>query len=242
MRHSKTSWKLTTDRNFPGEFTLDGRPTRLHGAGADLFAGRVCLTFWQTEFRCLGTIRNIPFDDAVEFHQLAGKQLQLTNCLDSEFENGFKPMFQLGDDIDEVYGVSKLVVDSINYDSSKNLLSLHVALQAVRNDPPIAIEITVDATAECHAMNATSLVLHQESIPVRHAGYYLSLLGLPSIDSGAREQDVIDLYGDPCERGGGHHPTFGVVPDWIRYKTSTCLVRFALDAGVVDYVTIMPLS
>lgn len=225
-----------------GEFTLDGRTTRLNACEADLFAGRLSLTFWQAEFRCLGAVRNLPFDSAVEFDQLPGRTLRIANCFELEFENSWIPTFQLGDDVDVLFGISKLVVDDIAYERQSNMLSLRIAFEAIRNDSGVAIEVTANAIARYEAVSAESLMLRQEPIPVRYAGHYLSLLGLRPIIGRTTESDVVDLYGTPDDRGGGHHPTFGYVPDWIRYTTPKCHVRFALDAGVVTYVSIMPLG
>jgi hypothetical protein len=64
--------------------------------------------------------------------------------------------------------------------------------------------------------------------------------GIDPIDSAARKPDILRVFGPPDHAGGGDHPKYGHIPDWIRYDRPDCVVRFEFDGDSISNVMFMP--
>lgn len=74
------------------------------------------------------------------------------------------------------------------------------------------------------------------ALPLPVAVQVLRNSGIDQIDSASRKPDILRIFGTPDEAGGGDHPTYGHIPDWIRYKRGGCAIRFELDGDCISNV------
>jgi hypothetical protein len=84
------------------------------------------------------------------------------------------------------------------------------------------------------------LILKLQPIPIRFAQHYLRLIDLPSIPVGATRAEVLALFGEPESTGGGIHPQFGFIPDWIRFAFPEFLFRCEFEADTIANIAFMP--
>jgi hypothetical protein len=64
--------------------------------------------------------------------------------------------------------------------------------------------------------------------------------GFSEVDATFRKEDILRVFGPPDNAGGGEHPTYGLIPDWIHYRLPDCLLRFEFDGESISGVTFMP--
>jgi hypothetical protein len=64
--------------------------------------------------------------------------------------------------------------------------------------------------------------------------------GIDQIDSASRKPDILRVFGPPDNAGGGDHPKYGHVPDWIRYDRPDCVIRFEFDGDSISNVMFTP--
>lgn len=219
-----------------GTLTLDGRNTSITQADCSLFVGRLNVDFELQDGD--GACHNTPFGDVVNFPELSGRTVSIDDCRNAPFENdAFRPTFVLhGDD----YTVTSLHVDSLDFCTDPNLLSLVVNLVASSARDDAETSVSIQVTAECNKLTAAELLIRQETFPVRFARHYLPLVGLPEISEGTDRAQVVSMFGEPAHEGGGVHPKFGNIPKWIRYSLPMCFLRFEFDLDTVTQVTLMP--
>lgn len=76
-------------------------------------------------------------------------------------------------------------------------------------------------------------------LPLAVAVQVLRNSGIGLLDATSRKQDIIRVLGMPTESGGGHHLSYGHIPDWIKYERSGCVIRFSFDGDSVEDVMFM---
>jgi hypothetical protein len=64
--------------------------------------------------------------------------------------------------------------------------------------------------------------------------------GINEIDINSCREDILRVFGPPDDTGGGDHPEFGLIPEWIRYRQPLCTLRFEFDGDSISSVTFMP--
>lgn len=63
--------------------------------------------------------------------------------------------------------------------------------------------------------------------------------GVGQLDASSRKRDVLQVFGVPDATGGGVHPKYGHIPDWIRYDHPHRLLRFQFDGDFISGVAFM---
>ena len=219
-----------------GTLTLNTRHIPITQADCSLFVGRLDIDFELPDGD--GACRNIPVGDIVEFPELSGRTVTIDDCPNATFENDiFRPTFALHDD---VYTVTSLHVTSLEFLPDRNSLAFAVNLTASSGEGNTVMAVSLQGTATCNEFIGLELLVRQETIPVRFASHYLPLLGLPKIPEDTDRAQVISIFGQPDDEGGGPHAKHGKIPPWVRYTLPTCLLRIQFDSDSVTHVTLMP--
>jgi hypothetical protein len=65
---------------------------------------------------------------------------------------------------------------------------------------------------------------------LRHSGF-------EGIDEGSTRPDILRVFGTPETSGGGEHPEYGRIPDWIRYERFSSDLRFEFEGDSISGVT-----
>ncbi|WP_422929298.1 hypothetical protein [Singulisphaera sp. PoT] len=74
------------------------------------------------------------------------------------------------------------------------------------------------------------------STPFTVAAQVFRNSGLGPIPDDATRADILRIFGPPVASGGGEHPKYGRIPDWIRYNRPDCHLRFEFDGERVTGV------
>lgn len=64
--------------------------------------------------------------------------------------------------------------------------------------------------------------------------------GIEQVDVTSKKTDILRIFGPPDAAGGGDHPQFGPIPDWVKYNHSQCVIRFQFDGDMISNVTFIP--
>lgn len=62
---------------------------------------------------------------------------------------------------------------------------------------------------------------------------------IDQIDAASSKPDILRVFGTPDAVGGGEHPKYGYIPDWIIYRWPECLIRFEFEGNTISNVTFM---
>lgn len=76
--------------------------------------------------------------------------------------------------------------------------------------------------------------VHRVPLPVAVQVFRNS--GIDQIDSASQKPDILRVFGTPDEAGGGDHPSYGHIPDWIRYDRPDCVIRFEFDGNSISNI------
>ncbi|WP_435006786.1 hypothetical protein P12x_004263 [Tundrisphaera lichenicola] len=64
--------------------------------------------------------------------------------------------------------------------------------------------------------------------------------GIDQLNAGSRKEDILRTFGKPDAIGGGDHPQFGLIPEWVRYHRPLGTLRFEFEGTAITSVTFMP--
>ncbi len=64
--------------------------------------------------------------------------------------------------------------------------------------------------------------------------------GTSQIDATARKPDILRIFGPPDDAGGGDHPEYGYIPEWVNYKYRQYSIHFEFDGDSISTVMFMP--
>lgn len=64
--------------------------------------------------------------------------------------------------------------------------------------------------------------------------------GIDQLDDSSTRSDVLRVFGPPDAAGGGEHPQYGPIPDWVRYDRGDGCIRFSFDGEAVGDVGFLP--
>jgi hypothetical protein len=64
--------------------------------------------------------------------------------------------------------------------------------------------------------------------------------GVDRLDEASTKEDILRVFGPPHAAGGGEHPKYGFIPDWMRYDRPDGSIRFAFDGDAVHDVGFLP--
>ena len=223
--------------------TIDETSLALTEADCTLYIGRLNLDF-ECSQGC-GSLANLPFGDAVEFSSLLGVNIEIRDCQSVEYENPvFKPCFNLEGDY---YSLTSLRVAPLQLDPRHHTVLINSRFRCRRRNlhaghQEVSREISVSLRAHCQRIpvDATYMLMQQQTLPIRFANRYLPLLGIARLPDTPTSHAIINLFGQPDDQGGGNHPKFGDIQHWIRYTLPNCFLRFQIESDTITHVTVMP--
>ena len=204
-----------------------------------MFCGRIEISLSCDSFEI--TIYNLPVSDAVEYSALQGSHCNIADC--RALSCNQLPRVCISSDS---YEIAALKVDAIPIDSTKQQATITTQLSAHWIESRDLVdqrerEIQFSVVADCIPFCRRSLIHSQQPIEIRFANHYLPLLGESVLPKNATRQQVVELFGEPEASGGGKHPQFGLIPQWIRYSKPDYQLRFAFDEqGLATDLVVMP--
>ncbi len=217
-----------------GQLKVNDMTFAVQDADCSIFVGRVDVDTATTGGDL--AIRNIPFPTAVTFEQIAGRKYSCVDCTKELFENSiFSPAVVFRND----YYIIRSIEFAIK-DYSNGNLYVEFDLKAVITEPSQWMSVSGTILSECYPINRYRLLSgHAGPIPIRFAGFYLPLIGLPGISDGASCDEITSVFGLPDHQGGGLQTNFGIIPKWIRYTLPDCYLHFQFENDMATQVTIM---
>ncbi len=219
-----------------GHLNVNGTETTVHDAECDLFCGRLGV---DASISCgdLG-IYNIPFPSAVKFDQLSGESYSCADCTKEVYETTFTPSVRFRN---THCAIRSIKLDSLNY--SNGIINFAIDLYAVGTESDTLLSVNGEVRAECSPIHSLTLLSGVRGpMPIRFAEYYMPIIGLPGIKEGTSLSDLTKIFGQPHHCGGGLHPQYGRIPQWIRYTLQNCYLRFQFENEIVTEVFVMSID
>lgn len=220
-----------------GNLKVNGIELSVQYADCTLFVGRLDVETATTGGEL--NIRNIPFPSALAVSQLSGKTYSSVDCTKEVYENSvFKPTVFFRNDY---FAIRSIEFTAKNY--SNKTLQLALELQAGEAENGLSLSVIGEIYAECNPIDSRYLLAgNLGPIPIRFAEHYLPIIGLPKILEGASLLDITKMMGQPNHQGGGLHPMYGQIPQWVRYTLPNCYFHIQFEANIATQVAIMPLT
>jgi hypothetical protein len=220
-----------------GQLKVNNTEFFVQDADCSIFVGRLDVDTATTGGDL--AIRHIPFPSAVTFEQIAGKNYSCADCTRELFENSiFSPTLFFRNDYCTIRSI-----EFASKDYSNGNLQVELDLKAVNAETGQLLSVAGTILAECYPIDRFRLLYgHAGPIPIRFAGFYFPLIGLPIISDRASCSEITSVFGLPDHQGGGLQPDFGIIPKWIRYTLPDCYLHFQFENDLATQVTIMSLS
>ena len=110
--------------------------------------------------------------------------------------------------------------------------------EIVQRGFPVSFDTAIpDAVPE--SVSVRDMASTQRPIPWPVAVQIFNNSGVAELDVASSKPDVLRVFGQPDKAGGGDHPEYGFIPDWIRYDQPHCFIRFEFDGEVISHVMFM---
>jgi hypothetical protein len=134
-----------------------------------------------------------------------------------------------------------LVEHQEDYDASWEIYGSFRALAREIVDCGFAVTFDTDApeiVPESIKIGAVSYPGLTTSWPVALQLFQHS--GFDQVEADSRRPDILRIFGSPDASGGGDHPQFGQIPDWILYFHKHSTIRFEFHEDSITRVTFTP--